>query len=369
MKLFSCGFCGHTVYFHNVSCNRCGHRLGFEPQRLELLAFLPLADGGWQPVGEADGAAGYRLCANYAEFGTCNWMVPAADPGQLCAACRLNRTIPDLSVVGNVERWRLLQKEKNRLVYGLLRLRLPVVSKLEAPALGLAFDFIGDPATGWGSAPGVVTGHQQGLITIDISEADDAVREQVRQQMAEPYRTVLGHFRHESGHYYWDRLVRDSIWLERFRGLFGDERVGYDLAMQNHYSAGPPPDWSQRHVSAYAASHPWEDWAETWSHYLHICDTLETAWQFGVGLAPRLNPDGDLNAAATFDPYACEDFQPLADCWFPLTVALNSLNRSMGQADVYPFVLPPTVVEKLAFVHELVRQFPRPVPPGGQVAL
>jgi hypothetical protein len=38
----------------------------------------------------------------------------------------------------------------------------------------------------------------------------------------------------------------------------------------------------------------------------------------------------------------------------PLTVALNSLNRSMGHADVYPFVLSEKAIEKLRLVHDVI---------------
>ncbi len=341
MKLFSCNACGNTLYFHNVECTDCGHRLGFVPSRLDLVAFDPTENGDWRPVDTAGGNENLRPCANYADHNACNWMVHKSDANSLCPACRLNRTIPDLSVPGNSLLWQRLQAEKNRLIYSLLRLRLPVVSKQESPEQGLAFDFLGDPNPRFREDSSVITGHAQGVITLDIAEADDVVRERARQDMAEPYRTILGHFRHESGHYYWDRLVRDSNWLQAFRRRFGDERADYDEALQRHYAEGPTADWPQQFVTAYAGSHPWEDWAETWAHYLHMVDTLETAWQFGLRLAPRVDQGEELAAEATLDPYGSEDFQTLADRWLPLTVALNCLNQSMGQPDAYPFVLTP----------------------------
>jgi len=355
MKLFSCKSCGHTLYFHNVECTQCGHRLGFIPDTLDLLAFDIADNCDWQPVTPAGETRTFRPCANYTEHNACNWMVPAADTNPLCLGCRLNRTIPDLSMTGNKMLWQRLQTEKNRLIYSLLRLRLPMVSKEESAEHGLAFDFLGDPNPRFQEDSSVMTGHAAGLITLDIAEADDAVREKIRRDMAEPYRTILGHLRHESGHFYWDRLVRDSHWLADFRERFGDERSDYDAALQQHYAAGPPPDWANRYVSTYATSHPWEDWAETWAHYLHMIDTLETAWQFGLRLAPRVDRYEDLASKVPFDPFACKDFQTLADCWFPLTVALNSLNRSMGQADAYPFVLTPSMLGKLQLVHTIIR--------------
>jgi hypothetical protein len=358
MKLFSCSSCGHTLYFHNVVCTQCGHRLGFVPDSLDLLAFNIDQNGDWQPALPSDEQQAFRPCANYREHHACNWMVPAADTTPLCVACRLNRTIPDLSVTGNAKLWQRLQTEKNRLVYSLLRLRLPLVGKQESAEYGLAFDFLGDHNPRFREDSSVITGHAEGVITLDIAEADDAVREKVRKEMAEPYRTVLGHLRHESGHYYWDRLVRGSRWLTIFRQCFGDERSDYDAALQRHYSNGPSSDWPSHYVSAYATSHPWEDWAETWAHYLHMVDTLETAWQFGLRLAPRVGKGEDLEATAMFDPYACDDFEALTDSWFPLTVALNSLNRSMGQADAYPFVLTPAIMEKLRLVHAIIHDHP-----------
>ena len=169
--------------------------------------------------------------------------------------------------------------------------------------------------------------------------------------MGEPYRTLLGHFRHEVGHFYWNLLVRDAGIIEWCRDLFGDESRDYGEALEAHYRNGPPPDWRKRHVSAYASAHPWEDFAETWAHYLHIVDTLETASVFGLHERPGGSRKG---AASWFDPYADEPFERIIEAWLPLTFAVNSLNRSMGQPDLYPFVLAPPTIEKLAFVHRLV---------------
>ena len=354
MKLFSCNACGHTLYFENVKCTHCGHQLGFVPTYLDLVAFDVSENGEWQPVNSAGAGENFRPCANYAQYHACNWMLRTSEKDPLCLACRLNRIVPDLSVPGNILLFQRLQREKNRLIYSLLRLRLPVIGKEESPECGLAFDFLGDPNPRFREDSSVIMGHAQGIITLDVAEADDAVRERVRQQMAEPYRTILGHFRHESGHYFWDRLVRNSRWLEAFRRRFGDERTDYDDALHRHYAEGPLADWPQNFVSTYASSHPWEDWAETWAHYLHMVDTLETAWQFGLRLAPRVDQGEELVADATFDPYGFQEFQTLADRWLPLTVALNSLNRSMGQPDAYPFVLTPAVIEKLKLVRDII---------------
>ena len=248
--------------------------------------------------------------------------------------------------------WQRLEGAKHRMVYGLLRLGLPLISKADDPS-GLAFDFLADPASAWQDSPQIMTGHAEGLITINIAEADDAERERRRQDMAEPYRTLLGHFRHEVGHYYWERLVRGGPWHEPFRELFGDESVDYGARLEAHHAGGPPADWQDRFVSAYASAHPWEDWAETWAHYLHVVDTLETAHAFNLRLRPRAGADPALAMAANFDPYGHADFDALIETWLPLTYAVNSLNRSMGQPDLYPFALAPPVVAKLRFVHDL----------------
>ena len=357
MKNFVCGACGQMLYFHNVQCMRCGHRLGFVPDSLTLAALEPAGEGRWRVL--SDQVRGeHRCCANYEQYAACNWTVPAEDPNPLCVACRLNRTIPDLSVVRNVELWRRLQTQKNRLIYGLMRLGLEVPSKRRAPRQGLAFDFLADPNPRFREGGGVTIGHADGVITLDIAEADDAVRERQRQNMAEPYRTILGHFRHESGHYYWERLVASSRWLEAFRACFGDERSDYAAALARHYATGPTPGWPKRFVSAYASSHPWEDWAETWAHYLHMVDTLETAWQFGLRLNPEGDERGELALGATFDPFAASDVQELVAHWLPLTVALNSLNYSMGQGDAYPFVLTGPVINKLKLIHAIIHDLP-----------
>ena len=199
-----------------------------------------------------------------------------------------------------------------------------------------------------------MTGHEDGLITIALKEADDAEREQMRKRMGEPYRTLLGHFRHEVGHYFWDKLVQDGGRVEACRAVFGDDSWDYDEALRTHYAQGAPPGWQENYVSAYATSHPWEDFAETWAHYLHIVDTLETAGSFGMQVHPKVDESGTLHAEVDFDPYKGAGIGRIVDSWLPLAFAVNSLNRSMGQPDLYPFVLSPAVLAKLGFIHDLV---------------
>lgn len=349
MKLFECQNCGQLLYFENTHCERCGHTLGYLTELSVLSALAPTGAGDWRPLAAPEWRC--QFCAN-AAYGACNWLLPSPSPDVWCAACALNRTIPNLAIAEQRQRWQRLEAAKHRLVYGLLRLRLPLISRAQDPEHGLAFDFLagGGPA----EPPAIVTGHAFGLITIDIAEADDAQRERHRQDMAEPFRTLLGHLRHEVGHYYWDRLVRDGAWLAAFRGLFGDERQDYQSRLGQHYAAGPPADWQQRFVSSYASAHPWEDFAETWAHYLHIVDALETANAFGLSVRPRAGRDPALNVTVDFDPCQPCDFDTLIRAWLPLTYAVNSLNHSVGQPDLYPFVLAPQVMGKLRFVHGLV---------------
>ena len=197
-----------------------------------------------------------------------------------------------------------------------------------------------------------MTGHEDGLVSLRAAEADDAVREGVRVSMDEPYRTLLGHFRHEIGHFYWTRLVRDEATLEEARRLFGDERADYAAALQRNYEQGPPADWALRHVSAYASSHPWEDWAETWAHYLHLVDTVDTARSFKLDAAAVGLQYEPFDARLLEGPEAAA-FLVLLQGWMELTGVLNELSRSMGVADFYPFVLSAEAVRKLYFVHRV----------------
>ncbi len=354
MKLFSCTGCGQRVFFENTQCTQCGAFLGFVPEQLELLAFEPVDDHAWRPLGQQGlTQLRYRPCSNYQHQSVCNWMLPADEPQDFCVACRLNRTIPDLSQPQNRGFWLSLESEKRRLIYSLLQLGLPLRPRSLDPN-GLEFDFLQDIEPTFSETGRVLTGHAAGLITLNIAEADPVRREKMRHRMAEPYRTLLGHFRHESGHYYWDRLIRDSQWLFAFRECFGDERQDYATALETYYAQGACDDWQQQHVSAYASAHPWEDWAETWAHYLHILDTLETAGQFGLTLQASSSDIESVHLDQRFNPALEASFDARIQAWLPLSVALNSLNQSMGHPQAYPFVLAPAVIEKLRLVHQVI---------------
>jgi hypothetical protein len=354
VKAFACPRCGQLVFFENVQCLRCRAGLGFDPERREMV----LVDDVGVPDGAGRGLSpGYR-CRDQ-ELAACNWVLPQPEAGALCQSCRLTRTRPndaDLDDAHVAELFVRAEAAKRRLVFQLLELAVPLTSRREYPEAGLAFDFLVDKGSP------ITIGHADGVITIDLAESDDSYRERLRARLDEPYRTMLGHLRHEVGHYYWDVLVSpDDDVLGQFRGLFGDERSDYQKALERHYEAGAPPGWAGDHVSAYAAAHPWEDWAETWAHYLHIRDTLQTAASHGVIVTgprfsakpadPRVDArlEPSLMASPTLDPQS--DFDDILADWLPLTYALNAINRSMGKDDLYPFVLSPKVVEKLRFVH------------------
>lgn len=354
MKVFHCDHCQHTVFFENVVCVSCGHTLAYLPDIADMAALEPQSNGLWRSLAPDSNGGLYRLCENSTAHGVCNWAFPANEPETLCRACRLTRVLPNLDQPSHRDAWQKLEIAKRRLVHSLLQLNLPLVGHLENPRSGLAFDFLSDHGETEDGGP-VLTGHENGLITINIAEADDLERERRRLNMHEPYRTLLGHFRHEVGHYYWDVLVDGSRHLQGFRSLFGDEREDYAAALKRHYDQGPAPDWQSRHVSSYASTHPWEDWAETWAHYLHMTDSLDTAAACGFSLRPKRSDEPALSVPRDGDVTA-RPFDLMIDDWLALIYALNNLNRSMGLADGYPFVLAPPVIEKLRFVHRVVSQ-------------
>ena len=320
MRAFTCPVCRHLVTFENTECLNCGTALAFDWEARE---FVALSDG----------------CANRGLIG-CNGAGPAA--GALCFSCGLTRTRPNDDDASALERFADAEAAKRRLIFQLLELGLPVDGNR------LAFEMLS-------SAGGpVTTGHADGVITLDLAEADPVEREKTRTELDEPYRTVLGHLRHEIGHYYQPILAPEgSAALERCRELMGDDREDYSAAMDRHYESGPPSDWAERYISAYATMHPWEDWAETWAHYLHIRDVLQTAVAYGLTVSGPLGLAADGAPLYSY-PAVSSDFRALLDAWFPLTYALNAINRSLGESDLYPFVVAPAVLDKLAFIDSLV---------------
>lgn len=335
MRRFHCT-CGQEVLFEDESCPACGRLLGFSPDTMEMLAVSPLRSGiGWVNRQRHH----MRACSLRNHPVGCNWLLDEYDHHKQCLSCRLTRRIPVQKIPLNVRRWKLMEQAKRRLVYSLVWLGLPIVDREQNPDHGLAFDILEDQRSNPLVKKAVVhTGHQHGVITLNAVEADEIHRLMTRQQMNERYRTLLGHMRHEIGHYYWDMLIRDSDWYPRFRRLFGEED-DYRQALDYYYAHGPMPEWDKRHISAYASAHPWEDWAETWAHYLHIMSTLETATGFGA-----------IQKANIYS----SDFNLLMQEWEQLTLLMNSLNRSMGLSDAYPFLVTPKVMVKLRFIHQVI---------------
>jgi hypothetical protein len=346
VHLFRCSQCGQRVFFENLQCESCGAGLGYVPAERQMIAFEVDEQGGWLRLGPQGLAQ--RPCSNYASEGVCNWMVAASDPAALCISCRTTHIIPGLGKPENRAYWRRLEQAKRRLFYTLLALKLPSPDRGVDPVNGLSFQFLEDTSP----QQRVLTGHDGGVITLNIAEADDARREQMRNSLHEPYRSLLGHFRHESGHYYWDRLVQDTAWLQDFRSLFGDERADYEAALKRHY-ATPMSDWDANFISAYASAHPWEDFAECWAHYLHMVDGLETAAAWGLRLDQAV-PEGATLIALPVDPAADSIESPLIEQWLPVSQFSNAMNRSLGLHDSYPFVVPAPVVAKLNFIHRVV---------------
>jgi hypothetical protein len=332
VRSFSCPTCGALLFFENSECLACGSVLGFDRDAAGFVVLWDLSAG----------------CPNRFVV-SCNWLAGAGSGW--CDCCALTRARPNDHDGPGMAAWARAQAAARRLLYQLDDLGLPVVGRTVDPVRGLAFDLLHS------AGENVITGHVDGVITIDLAEGDDGHREALRVRLAEPYRTLLGHFRHEVGHWYWMRLIETGPALEPFRQLFGDERVDYGASLQAHYEGDPPVHWEQHYVSVYATAHPWEDWAETFAHYLHIRDTLQTAAAFGIVVTgPELetppDPDAPLVAVPLEEPTG--GFGALVDTWLPLTYALNAVNRSMGKDDLYPFLLSPAVIEKLRFVHRLV---------------
>ena len=373
MKTFACAACGQSVFFENSQCTQCGALLAYLPDLRTMSALKPVSEGdGSIYVAYGPGALRYRLCRNWIDHAVCNWAVPQDDEDPLCASCRLNGVIPDLGAASAREAWHRVEVAKRRMLQSLLALGLPVESRAQNPKGGLSFVIKAES-----EQEKVFTGHNDGEITINLAEADDPFREKMRAELGETYRTLLGHFRHEIGHYYWDRLVRDSAWLPLFRRLFGDERRDYGESLRRHYECGPPPDWRERYVSAYATMHPWEDWAESWAHYLHMVSTLHTARSHGLSITQparagsrrsalarvarggfsqltRGRGRGAARVVVSTEKLPMEDFEGLLEAWIPVTVTLNSLNRAMGRPDAYPFVLSRDAIRKLHFVHDVI---------------
>lgn len=326
MKSFHCD-CGQRVFFENARCLNCGRTLGFDPGRLDMVALE-------EKEGDLEAADGRQFwhCRNRVEYNNCNWLLPVDSTDSLCLSCGMNRVIPTLSKPRNLTLWTRVEEAKRRLVYSLLRYDMPFTSNGTRLNFRIMEDRRRNPEV---LESFIAIGHLDGTITINVAEADDAARHAIREQLQERYRTVLGHLRHEAGHFYFNVLVREDA-LGDCRELFGDEREDYKGALDRYYAEGPAAQWPDRFVSAYASAHPAEDFAETFAHVLHIHDALETARASGV--APEAGDSGG----------------GWIDDWVRLAITLNEVMRSLGSEDPYPFVLAEEAKRKLEFVSRLL---------------
>jgi hypothetical protein len=345
MKLFKCQHCGNPLYFENYRCLECGHPTGFLANKLTIITLIEQGKNTYQNVQNKEEK--YHYCQNFA-YNACNWLISSENDEVYCPACNLNQIIPDLSNHENLSKWQQIETAKHRLIYALFCLGLPIKPENDYPEL--AFRFRANTPT-----ETVMTGHKNGLITLNIDEANEAKRVKHKLDLGERYRTLLGHFRHEVGHYYWDVLIQPSeAYLASFRKLFGDETQDYGEALDSYYEKGAPSDWTTKFISPYATSHPWEDWAETWAHYMHLMDTVQTAHAFGMDIDPSVDTiHHEMSADIWQDPYDMKDFSQIIKMWLPLTFAINSLNRSMGHGDFYPFIIQNPVIKKLSFIHQV----------------
>jgi hypothetical protein len=343
---FTCDSCGQKVFFDNDECLRCGSPLGYVPTSGSVVALAQVGPNRLVELADPDEI--WQRCATSPVTG-CNWLVPEGDPVP-CRSCALTRTRPADDDVEGIRELVRAEGAKRRLIFQLDELELPITPRNELTESGLAFDLLSS------TSQKVITGHDEGVITLDLAEADDEHREQLRLHLNEPYRTLLGHFRHEIGHYYWPILVDRTHEIDECRDLFGDERADYAEAIKRHYqSDAESTEWQSDFISRYATMHPFEDWAETFAHYLHMLDTLQTAESFGLR-GP--GPSEEDEPRVTFDatrPDHSSSFEDLVEHWLEMTYALNQVSRSMGRDDLYPFVLPPTVIKKMAFVDSVVR--------------
>jgi hypothetical protein len=346
MQRFTCD-CGNVLFFGSSRCLKCGRDEGYDPV---VGAIVRLRPGGRM-----------KRCENGVKHGVCNWVVPEQSGSTLCIACRMNRTIPDLNSPRNLMLWGRMEMAKRRLIYTLLRLGISLPSKAEQPQTGLAFDIVSTL-----SNPTVTTGHLNGVITVNLEEADDTYRQINRQQLGESSRTLLGHFRHESAHYLWQRFLSELTWDNplrlAFRERFGDEWIDYANALSTHYQKGTSTGWEPNYITAYAASHPWEDWAETWAHYLQIVDGLETCESLGIHVQHLALPlvmlpaeAGALPAMLPQSPILDGEFLAWLQRWMCLSTVLNEVSHSLGESPLYPFVISVRVAQKLRLAHHYAK--------------
>lgn len=326
MLTFRCR-CGNRLFFDNSQCLKCHRRVTRCPECFSLTATEDSQESTFS-CHHCD--AVLQRCLNDLQYSVCNLAVSRNDAFDLCRFCRLNSVIPDISIDGNISKWHRLEQAKHRVLEIVQRVGLPIGGPSSGLHPELSFCFKSS-----GVEP-VSTGHAHGRITIDIAEADSAYREQVRVQFGEPQRTLVGHFRHELGHYYWDLLVKQNR-LDQFREIFGDETdPDYSTAQQRYYAEGPIHGWPGQYISAYASMHPWEDFAESFVYYLDMRSVLLTASHFQL---------------ISSNQY--ESLPEMVDQYRQVGLVVNELNRDMGLLDLVPKLIAPPIRRKVEFIHRL----------------
>ncbi len=325
MRIFSCPACDGPLFFHNLNCV-CGVDVAYDPS----------ADCFTSSI---------NPCKNRSII-ACNWNRPA-ESESLCRSCAMTSVIPDLSLEVNRLFWSEAELSKRWVLANLARWHwFTACDNGPSPEFHLLSE-----QTVEGHKP-VTIGHGRGIITINVAEADPVHRVAQRQSLGEPFRTMIGHFRHEIGHFVFSRLIQNEQFHSEFQRIFGNETGDYGAALQSYYAGGGIGDWQKEYVTAYASSHPLEDWAESFAHALHLVDIVDSAVATGLTNPTFLPPD--------YDSYREADAERLLTVGSDLGVGLNHVNRSMGLSDIYPFVLTPAVRLKLKFVHASVGRFPLP---------
>ena len=315
MRVFANPVGPGTLWFDNLA-TADGTPVAYDPQ---ARAFIPMPP----------------FCANRDIIG-CNWIAP--EPGGFCRSCAMTGLAPDTTITNAIPHWAQTEAAKRWVIDNLGRWHW---FRPEDPGTRPTFHMLAE-----GPTP-VQMGHIDGVVTISVAEADAVLSTTRREALQEPYRTMIGHMRHEIAHMLWWRLSLRADFLEAFRAMFGDERADYQAALQRHYTDGPPADWRQRFLTTYASAHAHEDWAETAAHLLHLTDICDSV---AAGLGAAALPDPG------WDAYAEPDTARLIAVAMPIVAGLNHVNRGMGLSDIYPFLLSPEAQRKLAFVHGWLRR-------------
>lgn len=316
MQRFACPSCGRRAYFHNRRCP-CGHELAFDIDRMEMLNEALFCPNRWQI--------------------DCNWVSPP--DGGLCRSCSMSQVVPNLSAGNNIQLLNRAERAKRWVLANVANWNwFTEADPGPRPRFLMLSEDMG------GRVQQITMGHLAGEITINVTEADELIRLQRRQELGEQYRSMVGHFRHELAHFFFDRLAVAPGFLPGFRDLFGDERANYAMALQNYYAAhqDPTPDY----ITPYASAHPHEDWAETVAHLLHLVDMTDSFVSSGMTM-PGV-PEG-------FAPYAADDVEELLDIAARVAIAVNDINRALDNSDLYPFVLSAPMRLKIAFAHRWLK--------------